>query len=99
MVKKVIDESTVSYIAKLSRIALSEDETSLYSKQLESILGYISKLSELDTKDTPPTSHPLDTLKNVFRKDAVKASLTQEESLKNAPNKKDNFFSVPKIIE
>jgi len=99
MANKIIDEKTVDYVAKLSRVSLSEKEIAQYSKQLEGILDYINKLNEIDTKKTPPTSHPLDSLKNVFRKDAVKKSLTQEESLKNAPNRKDDFFSVPRIIE
>ena len=96
---KTIDEKTVEYVGKLSRIDLGLKEKSLYSTQLASILGYISKLEELNTSKVLPTSHPLDSLKNVFRKDEAKKSLTQEEALQNAPKKKDSFFSVPKIIE
>lgn len=98
LAKKTIDEKTVKHVARLSRIGLSEKELGLYQKQLADILGYIHKLNEVDTKDTLPTSHPLANLKNVFRKDRVRKSLPVEDVLQNAPNRKDNFFSVPKII-
>ena len=97
--KKTIDEKTVKHVARLSRINLSKEEVKLYQKQLGDILGYINKLDELDTKDTLPTSHPLESLKNVFRKDAVKKSLSAEDALENAPARKESFFKVPKIIE
>lgn len=97
--KKTIDEKTVKHVARLSRIDLSGEEVKLYQRQLTDILGYINKLNELDTKGTLPTSHPLGNLKNVFRKDTVKKSLSAEDVLKNAPARKDDFFKVPKIIE
>jgi len=97
--KKSIDKATVKHAAKLSRLSLSDKELDLYQKQLADILDYIAKLNKLDTSKTPPTSHPLESLKNVFRKDVVKKSLPVSEVLKNAPKKKGNFFSVPKIIE
>ncbi len=97
--KSIIDERTVRYVANLSRIELDEAETKLYSSQLGDILGYIDKLNEINTEKITPTSHPLTGLKNVFRKDEVRRSLSQEEALGNAPEKKDSFFSVPKIIE
>lgn len=97
--KKTIDENAVKHVAKLSRINLSKEEVNAYERQLAGILDYIDKLNELDTRDTPPTSHPLESLKNVFRKDMVRESLSAEGALKNAPAIKDNFFKVPKIIE
>lgn len=99
MAKRMIDEKTVRHVARLSRLELAEKELKLYSGQLAGILEYINKLAEADSSDVPPTSHPLEGLRNVFRKDATRKSLTQEEALQNAPNKKDDFFSVPKIIE
>ena len=96
--RKTIDESAVKHVANLARLRLSAEELSLYSKQLEAILEYINKLREIDTKDIPPTSHALENLKNVFREDTVKESLPVSSALGNAPQKKDNFFSVPKII-
>ena len=94
-----IDKDVVSHVAFLSRISLNPEELTLYSTQLASILAYINKLNELDTKDTPPTSHALADLKNRFRKDILKASLPQEEALKNAPASEDGFFKVPQVID
>jgi len=68
-------------------------------KQLTSILSYIDKLNEIDTKDVQPTSHALSTLKNVFRKDILGHSLSADDALKNAPSKDGDFFRVPQIIE
>ena len=94
-----IDKKVVQHVALLSRLSLDEKELELYSKQLASILSYISKLNELDTKDVTPTSHPLSTLKNVFRNDVRKASLPVEDVLANAPSREDEFFKVPQVIE
>lgn len=92
-----ISKEIVKHTAYLARLSLSEEELELYSHQLAKVLEYIEKLKELDVEDVPPTSHVLN-LKNVFRKDEVKPSLPLEEVLKNAPEWKDNFFSVPKVF-
>ena len=63
---KGIDKDTVKRVAHLARLELDDKELALYSGQLASILTYIGKLNELDTKDVAPTSHALTTLKNVF---------------------------------
>ena len=94
-----IDKEIVKRVALLSRLSLAEDEVSEYGSQLGAILEYISKLNEIDTRDVPPTSHTLSTLKNVYRKDMLKPSLTTEEALKNAPSSESDFFKVPQIIE
>ncbi len=94
-----IDKQIVKHVALLSRLSLDDKELELYSRQLASILAYIRKLNEIDTKDVQPTSHALSTLKNVFRKDVLKPSLNVEEVLKNAPSRDGDFFRVPQIIE
>ena len=96
---KAIDKKTVQHVAHLSRLEFDESQLELYSSQLASILSYIDKLNEVDTASTQPTSHPLASLKNVFRKDSLKSSITPDEALSNAPAKDDNFFVVPPIIE
>ncbi|MCD6256598.1 Asp-tRNA(Asn)/Glu-tRNA(Gln) amidotransferase subunit GatC, partial [Candidatus Aerophobetes bacterium] len=58
---------------------------------------YVEKLREVDTANIPPTSHVLP-LKNVFREDKLSFSLSPDEALSNAPDRKDNLFKVPKII-
>jgi len=97
--KKPIDDKTIRHVAKLSRISLTDEEIDLYRRQIADVLEYINKLNELDTAKTPPTSHPLDSLRNVFRKDSAGKSLAAEDALRNAPRTKGDFFSVPGIIE
>jgi len=93
-----ISKEEVKHIAMLSRLELNEEEIVVYQEQLSRILDYIEKLNEIDTTLVEPTSHVIE-LKNVFRDDNVKNSISRDEALKNAPDPTDKFFRVPKIIE
>jgi aspartyl-tRNA(Asn)/glutamyl-tRNA(Gln) amidotransferase subunit C len=93
-----IDESQVRTVAKLARLDLTEREVTEFSSELSAILEYIEKLNELDTDSVEPLAHCLP-IHNVFRDDNVKASLSLEDVLKNAPQREDNFFKVPKILD
>lgn len=93
-----ITRQQVEHVAKLARLAMGNEEKELFTRQLGEILAYIEKLKELDTSKVEPTSHVLP-LKNVFREDEVRPSLPREEILKNAPDRTEEFFRVPKIIE
>ena len=93
-----IDKETVKHVAHLARIELQPNELEKISGQLHDILGFIDKISKLDTKDVTPASHILP-INNVLREDSLRKSLTPEKALENAPSKKGDFFSVPKIIE
>ncbi|MCM8761125.1 MAG: Asp-tRNA(Asn)/Glu-tRNA(Gln) amidotransferase subunit GatC [Candidatus Omnitrophica bacterium] len=95
----LIDKRIVKHVALLSRLELNDRELELYSSQLASIIGYISKLNEIDTTNVPPTSHAASNLKNVFRKDVLRQSLDIKDVLSNAPARYDNFFKVPQVIE
>lgn len=88
----------IEHITMLARIELTDKEKDIFSKQLSSIIEYMDKLNELDTTDVNPTAHVLP-IKNVFRDDDLKPSLPRGKALQNAPNKTDNFYRVPKIIE
>jgi aspartyl-tRNA(Asn)/glutamyl-tRNA(Gln) amidotransferase subunit C len=88
----------IDRLALLARLDLSEDEKKLFSKQLGSIIDYIDKLNELDTTDVEPTAHVLP-VKNVFRDDETRPSLPRDKALQNAPDAKDGFYKVPRIIE
>ncbi len=96
---KFIDKDTVKHVALLSRLRLDDKELDAYSSQLASILSYIDKLNELDTTNVQPTSHAIATLKNVYRKDVPRRSLSPEEALKNAPAREGDLFKVPQVIE
>lgn len=95
-VKKI--KINVAYVAKLARLALTEEEIKYLGRQLDKILDYINKLNEVEIKTTEPMSHVLP-LENVYREDEVKPSLSVDEVLKNAPSKQDTFFKVPRVIE
>ena len=95
---KKIDESQVRHVAKLARLDLSDAEVAEFSGQLSSIFEYIEKLNELDTESVEPLAHCL-AVHNVFRADVVKGSLDTEEALANAPQRHDEYFKVPKVLD
>lgn len=88
----------VEYVARLARLTLSDEEKDEFVVQLNDILTYMDKLNELDTKEVQPTSHVI-SVKNVFRADEIRESLSREPSLGNAPETEKGFYKVPKIIE
>jgi aspartyl-tRNA(Asn)/glutamyl-tRNA(Gln) amidotransferase subunit C len=96
--KMAIDKKTVEHVAHLARIELEPAELEKLSLQLHDILGFIDKLSVLDTTQVKPASHILP-ISNVLREDKPHICLTADKALENAPSKNGNFFSVPKIIE
>ena len=87
----------VEYVANLAKLELSGEEKKRFQKELDNIIKYIDQLNELDTENVPITSHVV-SLQNVLRKDEVLPSLSPDEALANAPEKKDGFFKVPKVI-
>ncbi len=93
-----ISKEEVERVAKLARLLVSEEEKDVLARQLSSILTYVGKLNELNTEGVEPLSHVID-IKNIFREDKTRESLSQDLALSNAPEKRDGFFRVPKIIE
>ena len=89
-----IDRETVMHVARLARLDLTAAEADRLTIELDAILEAVSKVSELDLADVPPTSHPLD-LVNVWADDEPRPSLTVEEALANAPAREGNLFRVP----
>ncbi len=92
-----VSRKDVEHIAELARLKFKDEELESFTNQLNEILTYVEKLNELDTENVEPLSHPVEN-SNVFRDDKVKPSVSKEEALKNAPEKDENFFSVPKVI-
>ena len=93
-----IDLKTVKHISKLSRISIDDHKAKKLSNDLNSIFSFIEKLNELDTKNTEPlTSIAETTLK--LRKDEIKSQDIREDILKNSPDKNEDFFVVPKVVE
>ena len=81
----------VQKVAKLANLTLTPEEEEKFSDQLSKILGYVEELNAVNTDGVKPTFN-VNSNENVLRPDTEESSLTQEEALQNAPNKKDSFF-------
>ena len=93
-----IDKDTIKHISKLARISLDEKKINNLVKDLSSIMKFIEKLNELNTdKTTPLTSIINASLKP--REDEVKEGKIRDQILKNSPEKNEEFFVVPKVVE
>lgn len=93
-----ITDELITYLEKLGRISLTEEERASSKKDLQNILTYIDILNELDTDGAEPLSHSFP-ITNVLREDVVKNDNKRDEILTNAPNKADGCFRVPKTLE
>ncbi|WP_082235197.1 Asp-tRNA(Asn)/Glu-tRNA(Gln) amidotransferase subunit GatC [Halobacillus massiliensis] len=93
-----ISKEEVKHVAHLARLAITEEEADMFTKQLDDIITYAEQLNELDTEGVKPTTHVLD-IKNVMRKDEPKKWIEKEDALKNAPDQQDGQFKVPSILE
>lgn len=91
-------EINIDHVAKLANLPLTSSEKKTFEKQLADILGYISKLREIDTKKVEPISH-ITGLVNVLRDDEAIPSFSQKEALSNAPKVNNGFFEVDAIFE
>ena len=93
-----IDKNTVKHISKLARISLDEKNVDSLSKDLTSIMKFIESLNKLNTDKTAPLTSIINaSLRS--RKDEVKDGKIRDQILKNSPEKNDEFFVVPKVIE
>jgi aspartyl-tRNA(Asn)/glutamyl-tRNA(Gln) amidotransferase subunit C len=87
----------VERIAALARLALTDEEKSLYAPQLTRILDYARQVAELDTRDVPPTSSVLDQVP-LERQDIASPSLDRPAALSNAPDAASGLFRVPRVL-
>lgn len=92
-----IEIEDVEKVATLAKLEFPSEDKQKLAKELEQIVTYVARLNELDTKAVEPTLHITD-LKNVLREDNVQDWLDQAQALANAPQKKQGYFSVPKVI-
>ena len=93
-----IDKDTVKHISKLARISLDEKKINSLSRDLTSIMKFIEKLNELNTEKTVPLTSIINaSLKS--RKDEIIDGKIRDQILKNSPEKNEEFFVVPKVIE
>jgi aspartyl-tRNA(Asn)/glutamyl-tRNA(Gln) amidotransferase subunit C len=109
-----VTEKDVAYVAELAQLELTEEERAGMLRDLNSILDYVDRLSELDTSNVPPMAqvsnrygvdeakHGSERFAYASREDIVEGlrkSLPHAEALENAPDADENFFRVPKVIE
>lgn len=92
-----ISRDEVAHLARLARLAVTEDELDTFAAQLDVILASVARVGEVAADDIPPTSHAVP-LTNVFRADEVRAGLTQQQALSGAPATEDGRFKVPQIL-
>ena len=92
-----ISPEEVAKVAKLARLDLSPEKIEQYAGQLDDILAYMDKLSELDTASVDPMYTPVDHT-TVLREDVVRKDFTRAEILRNAPETDGSFFIVPRIV-
>lgn len=93
-----ITEEIIHKVAELSKLRLTDKEKDKLLESFHGFLNYVQTMNDLDTKDVEPMTHVLP-LKNVFREDRVCQETDRESVLKNAPEKKDRYFAVPKTVE
>ncbi len=93
-----LDETDVRHVAHLARLTLTDEERTRYAAQLSTVLAYVRRLNELDTDDVEPLAHPLD-MTDVSREDTRGISWDPQRALRNAPEHKDGFFKVPKVLD
>jgi len=93
----IVDDKTVAKIAHLARLELSEEQSSKMKEDMNSVLGWMEKLNEIDTDKVEPLIH-LSHEMNVLRDDEVGNLISHEQGLKNAPKKDSNYFRVPKVV-
>ena len=92
-----ISRDDVAKLAKLARLAMTDDELDAFAGQLDSILGYVGAIQAVDVTGVTPTGNPLRDV-NVTRPDDVRPGLTQQQALAGAPSADDGRFAVPQIL-
>jgi aspartyl-tRNA(Asn)/glutamyl-tRNA(Gln) amidotransferase subunit C len=93
-----ISREEVAHLARLARLAVTDDELDTFAGQLDVILGAVARVGEVAADDIPPTSHAVP-LTNVLRPDVPRPSTDREAVLAVAPAAEDNRFRVPRILD
>lgn len=93
-----INDDLILYLEELSKLRLSDDEKAKAKEDLSKILNYMDKLNEINTDNFLEISHPFESANN-FRDDIITDSFKRDLILKNAHDKKDGYFKVPKTVE
>jgi len=93
-----VDNSVISKLEKLAKLKLSDHEKNEMKIDLDKMLKMVDKLSEVNTEGIEPLVY-MHEERNVLRKDVISGVISREEALQNAPNRKQTYFAVPKVIQ
>jgi aspartyl-tRNA(Asn)/glutamyl-tRNA(Gln) amidotransferase subunit C len=93
-----ISREEVAHLARLSRLAVTDEELDRFAGQLDVILQAVARVGEVAAAEIPPTSHAVP-LTNVLREDVEEPCLTPQEALSGAPDAQDDRFRVPRILD
>ena len=93
-----ISREEVAHLARLSRLAVTDEELAVFAGQLDVILQAVARVGEVAAADIPPTSHSVP-LTNVLRDDVIVPGLRQQEALSGAPDSAQGRFRVPRILD
>ena len=95
----MLNKKDVEHLAKLANLILSDEEVTIFGKQLQETITYVENLNELDTSHVDATSHS-GVQKNITFTDGTvnERGLTQEQALKNAKKQNDGYFEVDRIM-
>lgn len=93
-----ITRDQVAHLARLARIAVTDEELDVFADQLDVILGAVARVAEVAADEIPPTTHAVP-LTNVLRPDVITPSLPRDKVLAAAPAAQDGRFRVPRILE
>lgn len=88
----------IDYVARLARLALTDEEKREFSRQLGDVLHHIEQLAKVDVSGVEPTAHAFP-VENVWAEDRSRPGLLVTEALRNAPAQRDQMVSVPKVVE
>lgn len=93
-----VTKEQVKYIASLAKLTIDENQLDKFTAEMEQIIEFADSLNQIDTQGIKPTAH-IQGISNVLREDAEPVQFSTEDALKNAPEKVDNCFAVPKVVE
>ena len=96
--KKSLDLGLIEYVSDLAKIELTQQEKLSFAKDLQEVIAFADQIASIDVSKVPPLNHVF-SVSNQFREDVVTASLTVEDILKNAPQRQEAYFFVPKTVE
>ena len=93
-----INDDLVQHIAHLARLEFQGEDLKAIKGDMQNIISFMDKLSELDTDEVEPLIFMSDEV-NVLREDLVEQTVTSEQALKNAPKKDSDYFRIPKVLD